>query len=653
MPSSIASSATLSIHSGCDGEFSWDETDTVSEVGTSTDDSPEEQLQMEWESYLSKERIKNSSDDATDLSEVSHGSDFVLSAEYLEEGDDFPLPAVLKAASNPDPRVLKAVIAHSTDRCTARENAFSEWMSKIRGTIPAVWMPCPRFTLSFQGFVNLLYICDRDVGIRTPLLEAIRARSADNIKTLLDAKACPNGILADITTKYSALFLRFRPLLPSLEYPIKDMAPRDSLMLCMGTSQLAPLTTDELEDRSVEGIAPFWCEEGFTRWEFLPNGDALSSLIVAAKVGSIEIFDQLMTAGADASFWMRQFPTPPILSSHSSFCISTPLHAAIEARNHGMVRHLLDLGFDPNVMPLANPTRCVTPLMATITACDPFNQEAFDILMSCPRINPYILTPVYRVHILHFAVARLDIGMLKHVISKIPQVWTTALGHRLLHIACMPANSLHIQRHSIDISSSIHDTRDLSHENDPDVDLSSDCIPPSQPREFYTEHFEAQTAVVKLLWDKGLQGIDEQDIYGNTPLHYLAGHHYMNNQLLNWWLLILKNKNVKNTWKHCENAVAATPEDLCRAAENVIRSDQTGHKPWFGRQQRKERIARKEYIWQDLLTERWELEDEWIDRTLSPLSTRGYGGIERGRTLRRGSARGRGRGRGWVFGCSF
>lgn len=176
MPSSIASSATLSIHSGCDGEFSWDETDTVSEVGTSTDDSPEEQLQMEWESYLSKERIKNSSDDATDLSEVSHGSDFVLSAEYLEEGDDFPLPAVLKAASNPDPRVLKAVIAHSTDRCTARENAFSEWMSKIRGTIPAVWMPCPRFTLSFQGFVNLLYICDRDVGIRTPLLEAIRAR---------------------------------------------------------------------------------------------------------------------------------------------------------------------------------------------------------------------------------------------------------------------------------------------------------------------------------------------------------------------------------------------------------------------------------------------------------------------------------------------
>ena len=49
--------------------------------------------------------------------------------------------------------------------------------------------------------------------------------------------------------------------------------------------------------------------------------------------------------------------------------------------------------------------------------------------------------------------------------TKIPvgNAGTTALGHNLLHVACMPANVYQIQLHSELIFRSIHETRDVDY----------------------------------------------------------------------------------------------------------------------------------------------------------------------------------------------
>jgi ankyrin repeat protein len=606
MVSPSASSATLSIHSSQDGE-SWDENDSISETGSSLDFSPEQQLLMEYRLQSQKDCSNCSNDmEYSRRSSVGSVDNFVVSGpeEYLEEDRQFPLSAIIKAASNADSIVQTAVTTHANNISAARAetNAESSSSNNIRA-IPTSWKSAQCFA---ERGIDSPSTFAQERGISTPLKEAIRAQSLEEVVTLLAAGAHPNGTSHDIIERYSAFFLRFRPKLPE---STKDVASRDDFTSCMGLGQLAPLTIEEVEDRYFQGIAPFWCEEGFTERQLYPNGGFLSSLIEAARFGSIDIFEQLMEAGADYSFWVGRSHPEPSSRFISSLCISTPLHAAIETRNSAVVRHLLDLGFDPNALPTANPTRCVTPLMATITACNPFSIEAFDILINHPRTNPCIRTPVYRAHILHFAVARLDLKMLQHVVSIIPlhQAGTTALGHRLLHIACMPANSLHIQRHSAAIFRSIHDTRNLDCKNDPFVDITPGFVPPSLPEVFYTKHFKAQTAIIQYLWNNGLQGIDEQDIYGNTPLHYLAGHHYMNLQLLNWWLVDLKSKEVETAWKTCQNFVGATPEKLCLAAETVKKFDMTGHKPWFWRWERKARVERKERIWEELLDERRKL----------------------------------------------
>ena len=74
-------------------------------------------------------------------------------------------------------------------------------------------------------------------------------------------------------------------------------------------------------------------------------------------------------------------------------------------------------------------------------------------------------------HILHFAIARLDLDMLKYAASEIPlrNARVTALGHTLLHVACMPADSLEVMRHSKEIYQNIHETRDLHPTNDPNI----------------------------------------------------------------------------------------------------------------------------------------------------------------------------------------
>lgn len=348
----------------------------------------------------------------------------------------------------------------------------------------------------------------------------------------------------------------------------------------------------------MDGMAPFWCQEGFTPVDFYRHGESMPSLVEVATCGSIQMFDMLLEAGADASFWVRpetrlQECRPRI----SSLSMSSPLHACHDV---AMLQHLLDLGLDPNIMPIANPTRCLTPLMAAVIQHDRFNKKAFDILCACPTIDLNVRTPVFGAHLLHFAVAILDLDMLKHIESKIPlaSAGKKKLGHTLLHIACLPANARAVQRHSKAIYESIHETRDLHAQNDPHTDLP----PPFTPSTSFAEDFKPQIEVVKYLWASDTRGGGEQDIHGNTAIHYLVGCRNVNTALLIW---LLEQNGINTIWECTKNRYGYTAQKLFRSGEyaRIVVGEGTP-KPWFDRRWMRERKARKQEIWRRLLGER-------------------------------------------------
>lgn len=574
MNSPSASSATLSIHS---------DEDFASCLPPPTNDDDNEDVTM---------AVIPFHDAQHDHDRVSN---YQPSESYLHPVDENSLSPSMRAASNPDSRILKAILSKGFQ-------LYQEISCSRRSLIRA------NYYGKFDNHPSLLnhpseYSCDAIrskgrslIGVISPLMEAIRAKIPANVKILLDAGANPNGLPYAITDDYAALFLRFRPSIQSLKYGKSDQATRSTYLELMDLPQLSSLTREEVEDRFYEGMAPFWCEEGFTDACFWPHGDTLHSLVEAAKSGSVEIFDMLLEAGADASFWKKPQFYVPAPATESALSISTPLHQACSNGNTRMLWHLLELGFDPNTMALSNPTRCVTPLMATIIGSNRFQKEAFDILCSRPNISLELRTPVYEVHLLHFAVAKLDLEMLQHVATRIPlqNAGTTALGHTLLHIACMPACSIRIQRHASIIRKSIHETRDTRPFNDYNSlgPISDRILPPETD-------LTRQSLVVNYLWESGIRDIEARDIHGNTALHYLAGCRTINRGLLDWWF---GDMTVEKVWNHSWNIYGFSPYMLEIAGAKVEKGP-GGYT--FAENEECNflagRIEKKENVWNELL----------------------------------------------------
>ncbi|PVH81607.1 hypothetical protein DL98DRAFT_514499 [Cadophora sp. DSE1049] len=560
-------------------------------------------------------------DSDDDEEDVETHRKFELPAEYFKDSDILDLTPSMKAAREPDSRLLNGVLELSKDKNLAgRLGSLTAWSNRAyygpRYSPPGILSR--RIQAGCPGYADFgphsIRYCPEGVGITTPLMEAIRARLADNVDVLLEAGADPNGVPLWASEMYSALLLRFRPPVPSGGR--KDVATRDSLLNLMDLPQLSTLTREEVEDRFYEGVAPFWCEEGFVRADYHHHGESMPSLVEAARSGSIEIFDRLIEAGADRSFWMRpqvEVPDPP---TSSSLSVSSPLHAALQIRDYQMLERVLEWGFDPNTMPLANPTRCFTPAMATIIYCTTFDKSAFDFLCQQPNIDLDIRTPVYRVHILHFAVATLDLELLKHVSAQTPlqNAGETALGHTLLHIACLPANASQVQRHSELICKSINESRDLRARNDAFSRHPYSVSPGFLPDvEFSKEDCEKQTAMVQYLWRQGIQNLEVQDVHGNTALHYLAGCKEINWELLTWWW---EQHGVTRIWQEANNRYEASPEELAHAnqwARNEEEREPRPWKPWFESWWKVGRESRKTTIWKRLLGDD-DLAREELDR---------------------------------------
>ena len=308
--------------------------------------------------------------------------EYVLTAADLD--DTFSSP-IMRAASHSNPSVLKVIIKYGA--------SLDERQKSQRGLSCAPFWDSDLLALRYDS----------------PLLEAVTAGRPVNVALLLEAGADPNGLSLDMLSRYSAQYLRFGRH--------KSHVTRNEALKLISESQLEPLTQKEISTRR---MTRFWSSERFVTTSSVP-WTAPTALETAAMTGSLEILDLILDAHPDIMWWLGDstacsLPVYPLCSFLST---STPIHAAIKAGHNDILMYLLDKGFNPNTLPLSTITQCISPLMATILCCEPPNLEAFDLLLSYSKTNQDQRTPIYNVHILHFATALLSPSLLVRVSASI------------------------------------------------------------------------------------------------------------------------------------------------------------------------------------------------------------------------------------------
>jgi hypothetical protein len=484
-----------------------------------------------------------------------------LTEDDLDASDDDP-PSI-RAARNPNPLVLTAVL------------------NEARRLTNALGANAPSFKhLQInRNFSADSYICGAVYGrYNSPLVAAIKACLPHNVATLLAAGADPNGILLRDLDEYSVRFVRGR----NPEYNTCSYArcpSRAKVMAAVGDSipQTTPLTANEIVTRR-KAFSRFWSEPKFPTISFrsLPARTALET---AASGGDIHLFDQVRAAGPDQSWWIID-PTPPNVPenlTHSVLCTSSPCHEATIAGKTSMLQHLLSLGYSPNILPVAAPTRCLSPHMTAIALCDPPNLEAYDILAHHAKTDLTLCTPVFSIHVLHFATARLEIPLLQHIIKNpttpLEAAGTTALGHTLLHISTLPLTDAHINIFSPKIFHSVHDVRTLDtkrwlpidlHRRNPNHHSPLFSVAGVRSLPFARtpeddDDSRRQAETVLWLLKSGTQDLGAQDVYGNTPLHYLASAMWVDEELtgrVRAW------EGGEAVWKESRNELGYSPEEL-------------------------------------------------------------------------------------------
>jgi ankyrin repeat protein len=416
----------------------------------------------------------------------------------------------------------------------------------------------------------------------TPLLRAIERQRSENISLLLEHGANPNGCSIQTQLNLSRFIRRFwnvdagdleerypheLPFALSYGAPIR---PGDVGKL---SDELVPLTEMEItKRRSPFSRARFWTEPHKKGLDY-SRDDALLNSVVRSGTSSPEILDQLLRSGADAHFWMNsevneQQEDEDNLSP-SALALSTPLHAAIANDNLAMLSVLLDRGFNPNARSLITGSLAVTPTQYAIMVG---KLDAYSLLKAHDCCDVGILTPIYGVHILHFAAALLRFDLVKAIGLPLSCAPHTTLGHTLLHIACLPYNGDDVQS-SQKIEQSIHEVRNLrdkryisQSQGSARYDASGSRILLPQegqpkagqlmPRNITNELQQQEDMCRFVVSELGATQIELSDIHGNTPLHYLAGAWFLNESLVSW---MREQEGGEHAWANSENMWGHTP----------------------------------------------------------------------------------------------
>ena len=299
-----------------------------------------------------------------------------------------------------------------------------------------------------------------------------------------------------------------------------------------------------------EGPARFWAEKDFLPHSSAASNAAMTAVELAAREGSIDALHAVLARDPDVSFWLLAQVLRATSSSYSALSVSSPVHGAVEARQPEMLNHLLSREYNPNLLATATATRCLSPLI-TAVACDPPNISAFNTLVSHPRIDISLRSPIYGVHPLHLASAHLSVSLLENVSAKIPleTAGSTALGSTLLHIVCLPLATAELELTSPLIATSITRLCSLSIKYLP-TDTSAIDLP-------------SQTASARWIVYNTSCNVSAADVYGNTPLHYLAAYRVPNEELITW--LRSRETNSVDSWTTVEESMGLE----CRGAFQV------------------------------------------------------------------------------------
>ncbi|PLB41665.1 uncharacterized protein BDW47DRAFT_122700 [Aspergillus candidus] len=244
---------------------------------------------------------------------------------------------------------------------------------------------------------------------------------------------------------------------------------------------------------------------------------ALTALEVAAACGQEQMFDLIRDARADESAWTQtqspgEIVDDGLLSQEaavpSSLSTSSPVHKSIAAGHHAMLQKLLHQHHDPKTR------ECITELR------------------DHPDLDPYLRTPVFGVHLLHFAVACHSSAPLSWLGLPLSSAGSTAFGQTLLHIASLPLTFECIYQNNPDVVRSIHRTRTLDLAWSPHPRPSPLHMEPRLPSRLNplrprgrtpmtSAEQEAQLDTLRVIVDAGID-VRAQDVDGNTALHYLA-----------------------------------------------------------------------------------------------------------------------------------
>lgn len=392
---------------------------------------------------------------------------------------------LIRAAANPDSRVLAAILAQAGDN--------------------------PEFQPSYFN------------GEQSALTAAIQAGQKQNVKILLDAGADPNGAPRHAMSCWSAHHLRFAPHLSST-----NQRTREEVLQDLTTPQQHPITEEEVAMR-LKTRLPFWAGP-----RSLPSAKLkppiLTALEQAVERQDIAVVELLLQTNIDVAAWVESYDEISPNPSISFLSPSTPLHKAIEVGNLDIIHILLVRDFAVNQLPLAAINRCLSPLMCSLLK-QTNDLTIFKLLAASPKIEIDRTSPVFRIHIAHIAAANLSIPCLEaiHALSPLDQVPNTALGHSLLHIACLPFDDNSIQHCSKKTHESIHDIRNSN------LDFRLNILWPWNPHGqmmrskpalglLMPDEMRLQAETIAYLRTVGISDWNAKDVHGNTPLHYLAAN---------------------------------------------------------------------------------------------------------------------------------
>lgn len=289
------------------------------------------------------------------------------------------------------------------------------------------------------------------------LLQAVRVQNIDGVRR--HSSTGLNDVPFRTLSHNAACYLRFGPTLEVGYVPPALSAPyyqREDVLLAVKRPQLTKVSR-------FQDCTRFWTGIGLTSRYATTYSDSIPTVIEAAQGSSLPIVDLLCEAGAKLSFWKSEPFEIPLEATPSSLAVTTPLHAAIWSRNTVGLDHLLTLDFNADAMPLAYPTRCITPLMATVVYCNPGTRtRSIDYIVILQKKAASILTKgrqflIYKSCILPQLGLTLSSYVAFRTLFLCIKTKEPALGHTLLHVACLPLNEKYTQMHSKGIYNSIHD----------------------------------------------------------------------------------------------------------------------------------------------------------------------------------------------------